>query len=253
MLSVAAFSAWNQSVGDAISEIGRPNFGHKLGVALDGIFRFDALCIWAYGADDKVVNVFDTFDEVHRATHMSKYASDFFRLDPFYQAIRQSRFNEVISGHDAWSGCSSDRYYNDHFRAAGLDDELGFGIQLDRGTTLSISLLRRQDRGLFGTRDANTLSSILPTLTALAHRQWAEMSIDLPVHAEQGASDIALTQREREISDLIIRGFSSEAIALELEISIGTVKVHRKNLYRKLRISTQGELFHLRLAPPRPN
>ena len=57
-----------------------------------------------------------------------------------------------------------------------------------------------------------------------------------------------LTQREGEVVSLVLRGHSSEAIASELKIAAGTVKIHRKNIYAKLGIGSQAELFSLFLA-----
>lgn len=53
------------------------------------------------------------------------------------------------------------------------------------------------------------------------------------------AGDVALTEREREILALIADGMSNKVIARELEISDGTVKVHVKNLLRKLNLSSR--------------
>jgi DNA-binding CsgD family transcriptional regulator len=55
--------------------------------------------------------------------------------------------------------------------------------------------------------------------------------------------DKGLTKREAEITAFILQGHSSLSISLILNISTETVKVHRKNIYRKLRISSQAELF----------
>ena len=54
-----------------------------------------------------------------------------------------------------------------------------------------------------------------------------------------------LTPREREIVELIARGFPNAAIAKELGISAGTVRNHRYRLYFKLDITTERELFSL--------
>ncbi|WP_417454599.1 helix-turn-helix transcriptional regulator [Kiloniella sp.] len=54
-----------------------------------------------------------------------------------------------------------------------------------------------------------------------------------------------LTRREKHIMDLILSGHGSEAIGLHLGIALPTVKTHRRNLYRKLGISSQAELFAL--------
>ncbi len=54
-----------------------------------------------------------------------------------------------------------------------------------------------------------------------------------------------LTHRERQISQLLLRGHSSKSIARELRIAPGTVMVHKRNLFGKLGISSQYELFSM--------
>ncbi|WP_417763798.1 two-component system response regulator NarL [Shewanella sp.] len=50
-----------------------------------------------------------------------------------------------------------------------------------------------------------------------------------------------LTAREREIVKLIAKGLSNKLIAKKLSISEGTVKVHVKNILKKLRLKTRLE------------
>lgn len=54
-------------------------------------------------------------------------------------------------------------------------------------------------------------------------------------------SDARLTQREREILGLITQGMSNKSIGNELAISDGTVKVHVKNLLRKINAKSRLE------------
>ncbi|MNI47737.1 Response regulator protein TodT [compost metagenome] len=54
-----------------------------------------------------------------------------------------------------------------------------------------------------------------------------------------------LTGREQEIVQLLLRGHSSASVAEQLNISPGTVKIHRKNIYAKLGIGSQSELLGL--------
>ena len=54
-----------------------------------------------------------------------------------------------------------------------------------------------------------------------------------------------LSCREAEIVRLILKGHSSKSIARVLGNSPETVKVHRKRIFVKLNITSQGELFSL--------
>ncbi len=53
--------------------------------------------------------------------------------------------------------------------------------------------------------------------------------------------NVSLTNREREILELIAKGNSNKLIARALNISDGTVKVHVKNLLRKLKVHSRLE------------
>ncbi|MGS0468169.1 response regulator transcription factor [Cobetia marina] len=57
------------------------------------------------------------------------------------------------------------------------------------------------------------------------------------------ASRYGLTEREREVSQLMLGGCSTKEIARRLGISVETVRAHKKHLYTKLGINTQAELF----------
>ena len=55
----------------------------------------------------------------------------------------------------------------------------------------------------------------------------------------------ALTDREREVLRLVVKGLPSKAIAKSLGISHRTVEVHRSHILEKLGVRTVPELIHL--------
>ena len=61
------------------------------------------------------------------------------------------------------------------------------------------------------------------------------------VHATHG---VLLSPRQAQVVELILKGHSSASIGLQLGISAQTVKVFRKQLYKKCQISSQAELFN---------
>ena len=52
---------------------------------------------------------------------------------------------------------------------------------------------------------------------------------------------VALTPRERDVLRLLARGLAYADVALALDISLGTVQVHVRNLYGKLEIASKAE------------
>lgn len=54
---------------------------------------------------------------------------------------------------------------------------------------------------------------------------------------------LSLTRREREVMELVIKGFSAEDIANSLHVSEYTVTQHKKNIYKKLHVNSIAELM----------
>ncbi|PWC33619.1 response regulator [Azospirillum sp. TSO35-2] len=54
-----------------------------------------------------------------------------------------------------------------------------------------------------------------------------------------------LTQRERQVMDLVVAGRLNKVIADELGISMRTVEVHRSHVFEKMRVKTAVELTRL--------
>jgi two-component system nitrate/nitrite response regulator NarL len=73
-------------------------------------------------------------------------------------------------------------------------------------------------------------------LTELIARALREDS--RPVRLDEAG----LTPRERQVLDLIADGLSNKLIARQLDLSLGTVKVHVKHLFKKLRLRTRVEV-----------
>jgi NarL family two-component system response regulator LiaR len=57
--------------------------------------------------------------------------------------------------------------------------------------------------------------------------------------AEQPLYD--LTEREKEVLDLVVKGLSNQQIANALVISVATVKAHVSNILSKLQVSSRAE------------
>ncbi len=63
-----------------------------------------------------------------------------------------------------------------------------------------------------------------------------------------GPKEFPLTAREREIQMLLTTGMTNKMIARELGICEGTVKIHLKNLMRKLHARSRLEVALLALG-----
>jgi DNA-binding CsgD family transcriptional regulator len=147
-------------------------------------------------------------------------------------------------------------YYRSYYVQTGLTEEIGFFLATSDGARVVISLMRAGHSTTFTAREVSRLRGIAPVVIALAGQHWRTLgqrfddavlpASDQSLHA--AFADFGrqrLTGREAEVVALVLRGHSSEAIAAALNIAPGTVKIHRKNIYAKLGIGSQAELFSM--------
>ena len=91
--------------------------------------------------------------------------------------------------------------------------------------------------------DYQLLCQALNALDSAVGRARAESS-------DIGSSErlALLTEREREVLDLVLAGKPSRQIATELFISVKTVEFHRSRIMQKLRVRSAAELFRFCLS-----
>ena len=64
-------------------------------------------------------------------------------------------------------------------------------------------------------------------------------------NANDTNTDFDLTVREKEILDLLVKGYSYKMMAGELDIAIDTVRNHIKKIYRKLEVNSATEAVYM--------
>lgn len=108
------------------------------------------------------------------------------------------------------------------------------------------------------------LSEIQEVLAFVKNPKGFYISVDLsgtiikkniPLSLVTNAYLNCLTFKENEVMVLLKEGYSYKEIGNELNISINTVRMHIKNLYRKLNINTKTELvsFHSKIQLNKTN
>ena len=107
----------------------------------------------------------------------------------------------------------------------------------------------------FNRTQLGILKDIEPIIESICNLQWGskDKNISDKTNELPGQLDSALkyfgtaylTDRETQVVQLFLHGHSTKSIAERLGISPETVKLHRKNSYAKLDVSSQAELFYL--------
>lgn len=227
-------------------------FGRLLLRLLRALAQVDEVVAFAYHENDRPIDLFSTFAPPHYHIFVSLYQAGPYLLDPFCRNAVDRHAGLYRMRDLAPDRFYSSEYYRTYYVQTGLAEEVGYFVPLD-GATVVLSLMRREASGAFSASELAPLRQAEALVADLVRLYWGNVAARFGARAQMAVPSqpwqrLNLTDREASIVELVLQGHSSESIALRLGIATGTVKVHRRNVYRKLGISSQTQLLSLYLT-----
>ena len=243
---------WHKTIDLAMNADSHQLMAEYLITALRTWLNFDTSVAFVYQQDSSPTLLFDDYPASSRQTAIINYNQGVYLLDPFYCEFIQRNPKGIFALRElAPDDFADSEYFDIYYKQLDIADELSIYIRLKNETSVVISIARNSKHPAFNNEDLALLNSLYPLLaTTVTHFHGANTtepgnySKSIASAFENFAQD-RLTKREQEISKLILQGHSSKSLAREINISPYTVKVHRKNIYERLEINTQAELFKL--------
>jgi DNA-binding CsgD family transcriptional regulator len=179
-----------------------------------------------------------------------KYVDHYWRHDPARRVTKLAAAG--ICMHVGNREIADDDYRRDCYTSVGLGSRVSF-LKRQAAEVLQLNLYRAApwQGARPGDVDLGTHVEVLLALVlkhnALGTAVDGDGQQDLP-RDRLRAKAPALTARELDVCAAIFNGMTSEAIALDLGISINTVLTYRKRAYARLGITSQNELMHIALG-----
>lgn len=264
-------AAWICASAEIVERVDDPQLPEILTRALVTLIDFEYSVVFIYREKGSPIHVYDTFPTPEARSGISNYVKSTYVLNPLYNAYRCGLKTGVYRLRDLVSAGPVDRTsLRKHRISADSAEEIGYltegwpagcaelciAMELPGGECAELTLSRKACHGGFGEGDIASVTPVVPFLAAAIRRFWRGAKVMYPSSPAGTGADAAvqalgrnfLSPRERELAQLLLRGHSSASIGLRLGISTTTVKTHRKNLYSKLGIATQFELFSLFLG-----
>ncbi|MER8577263.1 LuxR C-terminal-related transcriptional regulator [Mesorhizobium sp. M1423] len=232
-------------------------FGKAMVTWLRQHVSFDHCVIFGYRGASRPPLLFETFSPAESHVFVALYQEGPYLLDPFHHAAVERKEGFWRMRELAPDRFYASEYYRSYYTQTRLAEEVGFFVPLPGKDALVVSLMRLRASGPFGTADARLLRDMAPAVISLVRMRWPNLPADAPAETKQDEAiapvseferahiwkSLSLTPREQHVVDLVLQGHSTESIARAMRIVPGTVKVHRRNIYRKLKIKSQAGLF----------
>lgn len=248
----AAPGAEHEHLAAAISALHSPGFMPALTGYINAVCPITGAFVTHLARSRPPAHLYDTVSSDRRSAVIEPYLKSAYHLDPFFDVFLSGPRDAVLRLRDvAPDRFRRSTYYRRYYGKIDLVDESAILVALPDGTAVFYSIGRNGGAPRFSTRDIAQLRARLGVIAALTRTHLAQAGPattqgDLGEEVSRALSSFGesqLTPREREVATLILKGHSSASISEVTGIAVGTVKIHRRNLYRKLGISSQSELL----------
>jgi DNA-binding CsgD family transcriptional regulator len=229
---------------------------------------FDDLNVFCQKGTDRPQVIWSSFQPSVIRTGVRNYVESTYVVDPFAQAFRTGAPEGAYRGSDMATPASlSGKELGSLPLQVRPGEELGFvtddwpehqselqivfalGLESKSDICYQVGLYRDPVGPVFSDRDARLLTGVTPLISGAFSQYWNRLSRPRGGSAEAPCMRL-LSPRERDVIELVLQGFASAAISTLLQVTLETVKTHRKRAYRKLHISSQAELFALMQPKP---
>ncbi len=247
-------SSWFAPIAALIRNRGAPESAAALANLVGLAVQHEGTCLLAFHRERTPEVLHHTLEPAGASHYLDRYLAGPYLLDPLFQLSQQSIKPGVCRYRDATPDrFRSSEYYRQYCEQTHLADEIDYLVDAGGGTTVVLVVGRRTRR--FSQAEVLRLNDLADVVHAAMRNTWSHHQRQVSGRARADASHLRLTRcfdrfgegvltdRERQITQLLLRGHSTKSVARELRIAPGTVMVHKRNLFSKLGISSQYELF----------
>ncbi|MEZ5832492.1 MAG: helix-turn-helix transcriptional regulator [Dongiaceae bacterium] len=251
LLTAPQFAAWNTACLRVAAAAAPVAIADALTEALKIVLDFDGIFMAALHRDAPPS---EPYYNDPREPEL-KYHDGPYLLDPFYNRFLAGEADGCYRLAElAPEGFLRSEYFASYYHLLEFSDELGLLASLGPDDCAHLSITRRRGRPRFNRRDHDWLAAAAPLVRDAVRRmnetQHAAPTDRTAVHdslrrAYRHFGSSLLTERERDVVHLLLRGNSAKAIARALQISPETARNHLKRVYPKLGVASQAELFAL--------
>jgi len=237
-------------LAETIEALALDHFYEKFARLIEYISGYQhALIIWL-DCDQRPVPLFADLPDLSTSISTRRWLEEAYRLDPAYSLYA----NSSEAGVYALSDISPDEffetsYYEKYYAVTGQSEEVLLLIRVGNSSAVLITLANKNPETHAVDAVAN-LAGYFPVLSALCqrHQSAAGGEVNFSGPLKKAFSNFGrdhLTEREREVVHLLLKGHSTRSTAELLGLSVNTVKVYAKRFHKKLSVSSQAELFSL--------
>lgn len=259
-LPFGALHKWHGAMREAFAHIDEPDALGFLASAFGHLVSIESVMISLEHKDRAPQLLYQRgIPEQYQYSIIDRYFSAGYLLDPFCLAVEQGLAEGFYHLEEiAPDNFFDSEYYKTYYLKAGSSEDSFYLVDTGNDSQISVSLFQGSGGDSLRMEQLHLLRAVEPLvrefISGFGRRGLQHSHPEVTVRDdlkqrvqsafEQFGCDV-LTEREREVAHMVLRGHSVKSTASQMNISPETVRMHRKNLYLKLEVGSQSELFAL--------
>ena len=253
-LPLGAVGAWSAGLAASFAATAIDESAARLADALTALVPDTRIYVGFYRRKAPPVIVdFDEHDDWNHGYTDGKYL-----LDPTYDQFLARHESVCLSPKEMFPpDFRKSEYYLSYYRPYGMVDEICYLLYVEDDVAVYVSLMRLAHAPPFSAAEYRRLNAVLDAVEASARHMQAlaqnagraddnsfQLHQVLSAAYERFGGD-SLSEREKEVTNLLLKGLPPKAVGRMLGIAPGTVRNHIKRIYVKLDVRSQAELLAL--------
>ena len=250
----ASLDRWSQRIAELIGEPQHQSLPNELMAAIGEVVPFDYATGYLYRRNAAPLVVFD-----ESPREPVSYVESPYLLDPAYARFVSDDLPLVARLADLEpDDFRKTEFFAQYYGHFDIVEEICLSVPIAIDATLHMSIYRVGNSPEFSRNDEEVTAALAPVVAAVAQNWWSTDPVEFSKrdpqadrfheHLENVLENFGssiLTAREKQIVHLTMRGYSDKLTARELDITPGTVRNHKKSIFNKLGVSSQGQVFGL--------
>lgn len=170
-----------------------------------------------------------------------------YRRDGSFDRLRQRGVaaGDAVVLHMRADEAPNEEHRDAIYRAHAVLERLSVATREDDGSVLAVNLYHHEHQGPFSAAEHERFTLLAPLVLATVRRhvQWTRPRQPVDPRSRLQADCPALTPRELDVCERLLRGWSYDGIAQDMGVSLATVKTYRARAFERLGLHFRSELF----------
>lgn len=240
-------------VADLVGALGTPDFARRLLDGLRAELPADSWSAYRLGAQPALLMSASTEAEDRTRACWSAYLSGPYRHDRSLTTrgaggaggSGDARNDPALRLCHATASDMQPEHRARVYEAHGMAERVSVVRQEQDGSLLALNFYRHQGRRPYADAALQSLGEVATAVVALVDKQLALRTPAPSPRARLAAGWPALTARELDVCERLLRGLSHDGVAADLGLSVTTVKTLRNRAFDRLGIHQRSQLFAL--------